>query len=313
MKKILHYLIDYQRNHFDVKLYVSITLFLTVSLAFNYYLDFEDGYIDQQRGPIKWFWMFLFQGLPFLVVSILISYFDPKNQWFRQKSFWICFVLGFGIIAIDRAYSAGHLFYNDLPRLERGFLFRIINWLSSLIFVVLPLVLLYPFLENDKPKTYYGLALKRFDPKPYLILLALTGVVLGLGSFLADIQEFYPRYLKSKGDMFAASRQLPEWVAVGIYEFTYGLDFISVEMFFRGFLVFAFTRTLGPKAVLAMVASYCYLHFGKPLGESISSIFGGYILGIVSLNSRNIWGGIMIHVGVAWLMEFFGYLQRILK
>jgi hypothetical protein len=60
-----------------------------------------------------------------------------------------------------------------------------------------------------------------------------------------------------------------------------------------------------------MIATYCFLHFGKPISESISSVFGGYILGLIALNSRNIWGGVFIHVGVAWLMEFFGWWQSV--
>jgi len=35
------------------------------------------------------------------------------------------------------------------------------------------------------------------------------------------------------------------------------------------------------------------------------------VLGIISLNSRNIWGGIFIHLGVAWLMELFGWLHHL--
>jgi len=58
-----------------------------------------------------------------------------------------------------------------------------------------------------------------------------------------------------------------------------------------------------------MVAAYAVLHFGKPLGESIGSIFGGYILGIIALYSRNIWGGVFVHGGIALLMEIFAFLQ----
>ena len=58
-----------------------------------------------------------------------------------------------------------------------------------------------------------------------------------------------------------------------------------------------------------MIATYCFLHFGKPVTETLSSIIGGYILGIIALKNKNIWGGVMVHVGVAWSMELFGYLQ----
>jgi hypothetical protein len=45
------------------------------------------------------------------------------------------------------------------------------------------------------------------------------------------------------------------------------------------------------------------------MGEAISSIFGGYILGIFAYSSRNIYGGLIAHLGVAWGMEYLAYLN----
>jgi len=87
------------------------------------------------------------------------------------------------------------------------------------------------------------------------------------------------------------------------YEVSYGIDFLTIEFFFRGFLVLAFVRFAGQEAILPMAAFYCSIHFGKPLAECISSFFGGLILGIIVYHTRSIWGGLMIHLGIAWLME----------
>ena len=59
----------------------------------------------------------------------------------------------------------------------------------------------------------------------------------------------------------------------------------------------------GKDAILPMACFYCTIHFGKPLGECISSYFGGMLLGIVVYNTRSIFGGLMVHLGIAWLME----------
>ena len=77
-------------------------------------------------------------------------------------------------------------------------------------------------------------------------------------------------------------------------------------------MIHAFVKMLGGYAVFPMVATYAFLHFGKPLTETVSSVFGGYILGVVSYKTNNVWGGIIIHMGVAWSMEIFGYLQRLM-
>jgi hypothetical protein len=73
-------------------------------------------------------------------------------------------------------------------------------------------------------------------------------------------------------------------------------------------LVLAFAKWVGKDAILPMALFYCTIHFGKPLGECISSYFGGLILGIVIYHTRTIFGGLMVHVGIAWLMELGGYL-----
>lgn len=314
MKKVLGFLIDFQRKHFDLKLYLSIAAFLTIGIVFNYTNNFENTFIDSTYGTyFHWFNMFWWQALPFLIVCFLLYVFKKKKDWLTSKDFWLKFFIGFGILAADRSFSL----HNDVLReyfsgVDYYFIRKCVRWFSSMFTVVIPLVIIAFFIEKKGERTYYGLAMKKFDAKPYFTLLAIAIVFIGIGSFFGDIQKYYPRFAHSKGVEFATLHDIPVWLTASIYEVFYASDFLGVETIFRGFLVFAFARTLGGYAVLAMIASYCFLHFGKPMPEAISSIFGGYILGIVSFNTRNVWGGVIIHIGVAWSMEFFGYLQRLL-
>ena len=314
MRKVLGLLIDFQRKHFDLKLYLSITAFLIIGLIFNYSLDFEDTYVDATYGTIwHWFNMFWWQGLPFLIVCFLLYLHGVKRDWLTSRDFWIKFIIGFGILALDRSFSLhNEILKNWFSGIDYFFAKKCVRWAAGIFNVVIPMIILSLVMEPKGARTYYGLAIKKFDARPYFTLLALAMVCIGIGSFFGEIQEYYPRFSFSRGDEWAASHDLPTWVSVALYELSYGSDFLGVETLFRGFLIFAFARTLGPYAVLAMVASYCFLHFGKPLPEAVSSIFGGYILGIVSYNTRNVWGGVIIHIGVAWSMELFGYLQRLI-
>ena len=66
------------------------------------------------------------------------------------------------------------------------------------------------------------------------------------------------------------------------YELAYGWNFISIELLFRGFLVIGMVKLMGRHAILPMIVVYSFIHFGKPAGECISAIFGGYILGIIA-------------------------------
>ena len=103
----------------------------------------------------------------------------------------------------------------------------------------------------------------------------------------------------------------PAWLPMAIYEFVYGLDFFNTEFLFRGFMIIGLAHILGKDTIVPMLVTYCFLHFGKPVGEAISSIVGGYILGVIAFYTRSIWGGVMVHAGLAWMMELAAYLQKV--
>jgi len=102
------------------------------------------------------------------------------------------------------------------------------------------------------------------------------------------------------------------WTRI-LYEISYGIDFITIELFFRGFLVFAFVRYVGADAILPMAVFYCSIHFGKPLFECISSFLGGLLLGIVAYRTQTIVGGLVVHLGIAWLMEIGAIAGNFMK
>ena len=55
MNSILGYLKKYLKEHFHFKLYVSIAIFLTLCIFFNYKYNFEDSILDSYTGSeLKW-------------------------------------------------------------------------------------------------------------------------------------------------------------------------------------------------------------------------------------------------------------------
>jgi hypothetical protein len=146
-----------------------------------------------------------------------------------------------------------------------------------------------------------------FDVKPYLILLAIVIPMISIGAFERGLGSYYPTY---KTNSVAEIMLWPQWLPVAIYEFAYAIDFFNVEYMFRGFMVIGLSHFIGKEAVMPMVVTYCFLHFGKPVGEAISSIFGGYILGVLSLYTRSIWGGVILHIAVALTMETAAFLMK---
>jgi len=311
MRKVLKYIKQFHSEYFNLGLYAATLIFLATCIFLTYCFDLADQYLDQfNNTPLDWPVMTIFQAFPFLAICLLLSLFSINNDWIKSKNFWFRFLIGFSILGFSRGFYYHHYFLLDLPHVDRFFLSKSIRWGSLLFTAVLPIVLVNLVIEKGQDRNLYGLKLKGFDWKPYAVLLLIAAAFLAVGSFLGEIQSYYPRYTRSGGSAFASLHSLNEWVTLTIYELAYGSSFISVEIIFRGFLVMAFSRILGGYAVLAMVGSYCFLHFGKPLGETVTSIFGGYVLGIIAYYTRSIWGGIWIHVGVAWLMELFAWLQQ---
>jgi uncharacterized protein len=87
------------------------------------------------------------------------------------------------------------------------------------------------------------------------------------------------------------------------WECMYAAQFISLEFFFRGFILKALRRRLGANAIFVMIVPYCMIHYGKPLPETLGAIGAGLILGTLAMRTKSIWGGVLIHIGVAMTMD----------
>ncbi|MDP4245398.1 MAG: CPBP family intramembrane metalloprotease [Bacteroidota bacterium] len=158
---------------------------------------------------------------------------------------------------------------------------------------------------------------KGFRAGPYLAILAMLVPLIALASTQHDFLRAYPKLrsiafmdslnaMNSTGTLHGHAHPIWPWRL--LYELSYGLDFVTIELFFRGWLVVGLSRWLGPKVILPMAAFYCSIHFGKPLGECISSFAGGLALGVLAWRTRSILGGLMVHLGIAWMMEIGGWL-----
>jgi len=185
-------------------------------------------------------------------------------------------------------------------------IYAIGNNAIGFLLIALPLFVLHFFTQ---PKTkVYGLT-QRFDARPYFTLFLIILPIIVIVSFDNSFQNYYPTY---KTNWIAESARWPSWVPMIIYEAVYGLDFVNTEFLFRGFMVIGLVHILGKDAIIPMVVTYCFLHFGKPAGEAIGSIVGGYVLGVIAFYTRSVWGGVMIHAGLAWMMELAAYIQKVL-
>jgi membrane protease YdiL (CAAX protease family) len=127
-----------------------------------------------------------------------------------------------------------------------------------------------------------------------LMYLGILGPVL-LASTRPSFLHTYPFYHVEEG--------APFWPRMIAWELLYALQFVSLEFFFRGFMLHGCRRRFGAYSIFAMVIPYCMIHYHKPVLETFGAIAAGVILGYMSLRTRSIWLGAALHIAVAWTMD----------
>jgi uncharacterized protein len=131
------------------------------------------------------------------------------------------------------------------------------------------------------------------------LLIPIMGMAVW-ASFRSDFTDHYPFYRY-------CSRSGSDWL---MWETCYVVQFIFLEFFFRGFLVNALRPAIGGNAVWFMVLPYLMIHFSKPWLEATGAIFFGLFLGILALQNRSIWGGFIVHCGLALSMDIAALIQK---
>ncbi|MBL7844603.1 MAG: CPBP family intramembrane metalloprotease [Cyclobacteriaceae bacterium] len=305
MRKLWHYLVNHVRQDFHLTQYLLVLIFIFVCIIVNYYLDFEDSIIDHQTGFRKFILFFLTHAGTYIIPVLLAKKFKP-DLINLNRQFWIRSMFALTLLSADRSFLflESHLFaLLNTQLFVWGY--KVINNLSGTLYIILPFLIFY-ILTDRSTNNFYGLTKKPNDLKPYFILLAIMVPIIIGASFLPGFQKQYPMYVSTTAHDYLG---VPEWLTVAGYELAYAINFVSIEFFYRGFLILGLTAFLGRSSILPMACLYCSLHFGKPMPEAISSIFGGYILGVIAFETKSIWGGILVHVGIAWLMEVIAFMQ----
>jgi hypothetical protein len=197
---------------------------------------------------------------------------------------------------------------HHMPGTWGRFVAVILNLPLRLLLMLVPLFFIW-WLGNY-PRPFFGVSFTNFNWTPYLVMLLIMLPLVTWASTQADFLNTYPK-LRQVDFLSAHTRN--HWFYIMLFEVSYGLDFFTIELFFRGFLVLAFVRFAGQDAILPAAVFYCSIHFGKPLAECISSFFGGLLLGIIVYQTRSIAGGLAVHLGIAWMMEAGGYLGNLAR
>lgn len=301
MKKIIAHLRDYVTT-VSLPVFLLSVVFTALLIFINYHFGLNKAI---HRLPywlqfLCWFSIFL---LAFSYAYWLEAVF-LKNSFFRQKNFVALLLLAPAIFAWKMMFPMRLHFSTDVFKNE--YWNAVFYWPFKVVIITAMLWVVHRLFNKEEP--FYGVTVKNFSARPYLFMLLAMIPLVAAASTQPDFLRMYPR-MQHVQYLLQPDRG---WYKL-LYELSYGSDFFSIELFFRGFLVLAFTKYAGKGVILPMAIFYCTIHFGKPIGECISSFFGGIILGVVSFHTRTIMGGFFVHVGLAWLMELGGHLGHLYR
>lgn len=201
------------------------------------------------------------------------------------------------------------LLSEDITRGPNRHFFRRLWWAWFLCASYIVPLALYARLVLGMGAAQLGLSMRGFVRHSWLYVVGFL-IVLPFVVMVSDEPGFLKTYPFYRG---AGS----SWSHLISWELSYAAQFIGLEFFFRGAMLFCAVRLLGPWAIPVMVFPYMMLHFNKPVLECVGSILAGVALGIVALRTGAIYAGMVIHIGVAWTMDLLalshkGVLQKLL-
>jgi len=304
-------IIGYLRNYFQSinrSVFLLTTLLVAIAITCNYTLSIEPDIVALSTWPLRIAGFFMLFGFIFSAAWALQFLVSPATIP-TDRFFFVLLLLAPAIFALKITFGevAGYLTAH-LPYPWNQYWNKVLDWPLKLLAVAIPVIALWQPGRFEGPVA--GVQFKGFRVKPYFLLLLGMVPLIAFAATQNDFLHTYPKVQRIDNIDQYVQHSFP-WK--GLYELSYGIDFVTIEFFFRGFLVLAFARLAGKQAILPVAAFYCSIHFGKPLFECITSYFGGIILGAVVYNTRSIWGGLIVHLGIAWLMELAGYLGHMYK
>lgn len=295
----------FYKEEFKFLYMLIIMTMLAILIYCNYWYGLEKHYVSGGKSWLSQFTgYYLLYCIPFATAFFLQLLFFKDCRFYRNSWFWLILLIAPAIFSFRVNFD----FHIDWVRskftgYDQDFYLHSINWVVRVFVVLVPVYIIW-LLKDKSNQPFYGT--RQLDYiRPYIIMLLIMVPLIAISSTQKDFLQVYPK--AKLLNHIPVSGWTDNW-RYWVFELSYGFDFVSIEFFFRGFLILALFKICGQHCIIPVACFYCCIHFGKPMGEAISSFFGGMLLGIVTYNTRSIWGGLAVHLGIAWMMEIGGFL-----
>ena len=317
MKTIIAYIRDFLHDEWNPQYFLAVAMLLVFLFVANYVFGLETSTVKHLEFPTEQTaFYFLLYSVPYFLTHWIYAAIKKDFRVFRTFRFWGLSLFAMIVLAIYIMLHDGPWYllksqpqlFAIISRRYQPISARCASNILPLTFGGITLIG-YWWRTDRKSMPLYGFSTKTIDLRPYIGILLLLIPIVVAASFSSDFQHAYPRYKFGFPDHLPPGKQ---GFLIALFEGCYGADFVFIEFLFRGFMILGFARLLGSRAIIPMVVVYALIHFEKPVLEAISSILGGFALGVISYRTKSIYGGVILHLGVAMTMELAGSIQLVM-
>ena len=152
---------------------------------------------------------------------------------------------------------------------------------SLILYLVIPVLII--LLIEKRPLKDYGFQLG--DWKAGLVITAVSILIM------APILYFVT---KADSSMIEYYDQRYSSKMIGLIF----LEMFSWEFLFRGWILFGYARHYGDDALWLQAVPFAIAHIGKPEVETLSTIFGGFMFGLIAWKTKSFLYPVLIHLFV---------------
>jgi len=233
MQEIFIYLRNYFRE-WNTQVGLFTSLIVSALIITNYTTGIEHVIRSFDSPPLRLLSFFLLYAFIFSV-SYGILFMFSDNTIHNKRHFVFLLLMCPLLFAAKVSFDFSSLFnYTGLsdPWIRHWKL--IVNWPLKCLFILASIYAVWMASGYEKPVAGMN---QNFNWKPYLLLLLCAVPLVIVAAATSDFQHTYP---KVKNIAFIFPYTQYDFVSQFAYELSYATDFLTIESFFRGFLVLAF-------------------------------------------------------------------------
>ena len=216
---------------------IAVSSFTAILVFINYHFGLDNFIRKNNTDLIKllaWYAVFL---LSFSIPYFITGFFKSVT-YLKRPAFLFLLLIAPLVFAIKLSF--GFTFFITKDPYLNSYWNHIIEWPLLLLIIASIVFLIWKFFDKDQP--LYGLSSKNLDWKPYLLMILIMIPLIAAASTQADFLSMYPKLHTIAG--VDNENEITWWHKL-LFELSYGSDFISIELFFRGFLILALVKAAG--------------------------------------------------------------------